>query len=430
MTLTVNESQAIFAQAQKVMPGGVSSTNRLTEPNLVFVRADGAYIFDAEGRRYLDYHAAFGPPILGHCHPEVNQRVSEAIAQVDLVGMGVSELEVALAQKIVQHIPCANKVMFCNSGSEATFYALRLARAATGRRKIIKFQGCYHGWHDGVLMNVISPASKMGRKDPLSAGMTPEVVDDTVVLPFNEIEEVAQTIHEQGESIAAVILEPIPHNIGCVLPRPEFLQALRDLTQSYGIVLIFDEVITGFRHGLGGYQKLAGVTPDLTTLGKAMANGFPLAALCGRDDLMALCAPGGEVFIAGTYNGHPVSVAAALATIEILERPDSYDHLYNLGQQMRQGLQEIIGQLDIEATVAGFGSVFLTYFMRGPVNNYTDLLRNDTDKFIKYRQEMIKRGIYKLPVNLKRNHISLAHTAADIEHTLEVALAVLKEINL
>jgi glutamate-1-semialdehyde 2,1-aminomutase len=403
--------------------------NRLAEPNLVFVQADGAYIFDAEGRRYIDYHAAFGPPILGHCHPEVNRRVSEAISQVDLVGIGVSELEVALAQKIVQHIPSADKVVFCNSGSEATFYALRLARAATGRRKVIKFQGCYHGWHDAVLMNVISPADKMGQKDPLSAGMTPEVVDDTLILPFNEVEEVAQTIHEQGETIAAVILEPIPHNIGCVLPRPEFLRTLRYLTEAYGIVLIFDEVITGFRHGLGGYQQVAGITPDLTTLGKAMANGYPLAALCGRDDLMALCEPGGKVFIAGTYNGHPASLAAALATIEILERPDSYAHLFGQGERMRQGLREIIEQLGIEATIAGFGSVFVTYFMRGPINSYTDLLRNDSHKFIKYRQEMIKRGIYKLPVNLKRNHISLSHTSADIEQTLETAHAVLKEIN-
>lgn len=422
------KSQAIFERAKRYIPGGVSSTNRVTEPNLVFTKVQGAYIYDAEGRRYIDYHAGFGPPILGHAHPEVNRRITETLAQIDLVGIGVTEIEIELAQKIVQHIPSADKVMFSNSGSEATYYALRVARAATGRQKIVKFQGCYHGWHDAVLMNIISPADKIGKKDPGSAGMSPGVVENTIVLPFNDVEEFTQTIQEQGDQIAAVILEVIPHNIGCVLPRPEFLRALRNLTQKHGIVLIFDEVITGFRHGLGGYQEVAGVTPDLTTLGKAFANGYPLAALCGKDELMAHCAPGGDVFFAGTYNGHPVGVAAALATIEILERPESYTHMFKLGDQMRAGLAEITTRHGIEATVVGFGSVFLTYFMSGPVNNYSDLLRNDVDKFVAYRRKMIERGIYKLPVNLKRNHISLSHTQADIDQTLEAANAVLKTI--
>jgi len=428
MSFDTSKSQAIFEQALKYIPGGVSSTNRVTEPNLVFTKAAGAYIYDAEGRRYIDYHAGFGPPILGHAHPEVNRRVAEALSQMDLVGIGVSEIEIQLAKKIVEHIPSADKVMFSNSGSEATYYALRVARAATGRQKIVKFQGCYHGWHDAILMNIISPADKIGKKDLGSAGMSTGVVDNTIVLPFNEVEDFTQTIEEQGDQIAAVILELIPHNIGCVLPRPEFLQALRKLTQQHGIVLIFDEVITGFRHGLGGYQQIVGVTPDLTTLGRAFANGYPLAALCGKEELMAHCAPGGSVFFAGTYNGHPVGVAAALAAIEILERPESYPHLFNLGEQMRQGMREITQRLGIEATVAGFGSVFLTYFMSGPINNYTDLLRNNVDKFVAYRRKMIEHGIYKLPVNLKRNHISLSHTQADIDQTLETAEAVLKQM--
>jgi len=425
---SLSQSQAIFEQAQRYIPGGVSSANRLVEPNLVFTRAQGAYIYDADGKRYIDYHAGFGPPVLGHCHPEVNQRVSEAMARVDLVGIGTTELEIQLAQKIAEHVPSAERVLFCNSGSEATFAAIRLARAVTGRRKLIKFQGCYHGGHDAVLMNVISPPEKMGQKDPLSAGMTPEVVDDTLVLPFNDVEEVSQTLQEQGGSIAAVILEPIPHNIGCVLPRPEFLRALRDLTQKYGLVLIFDEVITGFRHGLGGYQKIAGVTPDLTTMGKAMANGYPLAALAGRADLMEHCRPGGDVFFSGTFNSHPVGVAAALATVEILERPGSYEHLFRLGERVREGMREITERLGVEAAVAGFGSVWVTYFMAPPVENYADLLRNDAQSFVTYRRKLIERGIYKLPVNLKRNHISLAHTEADIDETLAAAEAVLKEM--
>jgi glutamate-1-semialdehyde 2,1-aminomutase len=425
MVQTGTKSESIAAEAERVIPGGVSSNNRLVDPNLVFTRAQGAYLYDADGRRYVDYHAGFGPPILGHAHPEVNLRVTETLSSLDLIGVGPSELETQLAEKIVEHVPAAEKVMFCNSGSEATYFALRLARAATGRRKIIKFQGCYHGWHDAVAMNVISPAYKVGTKDLLSAGMTPEVVEDTLVLPFNDVEAVTETIGAQGESIAAVILELIPHNIGCVMPHPEFLQALRDLTNQNGIVLIFDEVITGFRHGLGGYQKVAGITPDLTTLGKAFANGYPLAALCGRNDLMDHCAPGGDVFFAGTFNGHPIGVSAALATIDVLERPGSYDHLFGLGERMRGGLRSILSRLGIEATVAGFGSVFVTYFMAPPIDSYTDLLRNDVAKFVAYRRGMIEHGFYMLPVNLKRNHISLAHTQEDVDRTLEAAEDVL-----
>lgn len=419
------QSEAIFERAQQVIPGGVSSANRVVEPNLVFTRAEGAYIYDADGKRYIDYHAAFGPPVLGHCQPEVNAFVYESLSKVDLVGVGTSEQEVALAEKIIQHIPAAEKVMFCNSGSEATYAALRLSRAVTGRRKIIKFQGCYHGWHDAILMNVISPPEKIGQKDPLSAGMTPEVVADTLVVPFNDVEAVTSIIEENADSVAAVILEPIPHNIGCVMPRPEFLQALRDLTTRYGIVLIFDEVITGFRHGLGGYQAVADITPDLTTLGKAIANGYPLAALCGRESLMMHCRPGGDVFFAGTFNAHPASVAASLATIHILERPENYKHLFTLGNRMRDGLKQIYARHDIQAVVNGYGSVFVSYFMSGPVVSYTDLLRNDDQRFVSLRRELIKRGVYELPVNLKRNHISLAHSAADIDYSLEAVDQVL-----
>lgn len=428
MDTTTARSQAIIEHAQQYIPGGVSSANRLVEPNLVFTRAQGASIFDAEGKRYIDYHAAFGPPLLGHCNPEVNQRAIEAMAEIDVVGVGSNELEARLAEKICQYVPSAEKVLFCNSGSEATYAALRLARAITGRHKIIKFQGCYHGWHDAVLMNVISSADNIGKKDPLSAGMLPAAVENTLVLPFNDLETARQTLQQYGEEIAAIILELIPHNIGCVLPRPEFVQGLRDLTHQYGAILIFDEVVTGFRHGLGGYQKVVGVTPDLTTMAKSIANGYPLAALMGRADLLDHCKPGGDVFFAGTFNAHPVGVAASLATIEILERPESYAHLFKLGDRMRQGLREIVQRRGIDATVAGFGSIFLTYFMEPPIDSYSDLLRNDVAKFITYRRQMIARGIYMLPVNLKRNHISLAHTEADIDETLEAADAVLKEL--
>lgn len=426
MLSTQQRSHDIIQTAQQVIPGGVSSANRRVTPNLIFTRAKGATIHDADGKGYIDYHAAFGPIVLGHCHPEVNARFTEAIGTIDLIGVGAGELEIELATRLIEHIPAAEKVMFCNSGSEATYSALRVARAATGRRKIIKFQGCYHGWHDAILMNVISPADRVGERDLLSAGMSPGVVDDTIVLRFNDVEQVTKVIADQGEDIAAIILELIPHNVGNIFPHDAFLRTLRDLTIAHGIVLIFDEVVTGFRHTLGGYQSVVGVTPDLTTMAKSIANGFPLAMLAGRADLMDRCGPDGDVFFAGTFNGHPGCISAGLATLEILELPASFDHLFSLGERMRAGMREITERLGIEAITTGFGSIFLTYFMGGDITSYDDLLRNDVDRFVQYRLGMIKRGFYMLPVNLKRNHISLAHTEDDIDATLQASEDVLR----
>jgi glutamate-1-semialdehyde 2,1-aminomutase len=418
MLSTDERSRALVDEAARYIPGGVSSAQRRVEPNLAFTRAEGAYLFDADGKRYIDYHAAFGPALLGHCHPEVNARVAEAIGRIDLTGAGPGDLEVALARKLVQHVPSAERVLFCSSGSEATLHALQLARAATGRRKLVKFQGCYHGWHDAVLTNAT------GR--PLSAGMHPAVVADTIVLPYNDLDRVRETIEREGSDIAAVIVEPVAHNMGAVLPRAGFLEGLRELTAAHGVVLIFDEVVTGFRHGLGGYQAVAGVTPDLSTFAKAIANGFPIAALCGRADLMDRCGPDGDVFFAGTFNAHPGSVAAALATIELLERPGAYERLFALGERLRSGLREIAGRAGVEATVAGFGSVFALYFLSGEIAGYDDLGRNDDARDLAFRRGLIERGMYLLPVPLKRGHLSLAHTEGDIDATLAAAEAVLE----
>jgi glutamate-1-semialdehyde 2,1-aminomutase len=277
-------------------------------------------------------------------------------------------------------------------------------------------------------MNVISAPEKLGKRDLLSAGSLPEAVEHTLVCTFNSLDDVEKTQAENRAQIAAIILEPIPHNIGCVLPKPGFLEGLREITRRNGIILIFDEVITGFRHSLGGYQKLCGVTPDLTTLGKAMANGFPMAALCGKRELMDCfnTHPEGDVFFAGTYNGHAAGCAAALATIEVLETENVHGHIFRLGDKMRRGLEEICSRLKIRATVAGFGSVFLTYFMEEPIESYTDLLRNDEQLFVSYRRQLLERGIFKLPLNLKRNHISFSHTDRHVETTLEMAEDVLK----
>jgi len=425
-----DRNHLLFEAASAVIPGGVNTSLRRLDPPLVFRGASGAMIWDVDGGEYIDYHAAFGPILLGHCYSEVDRAVAKTISEIDLLGVGTTELEIEVGRKICQLVPSAEKVLFCNSGSEATFSAIRLARAVTGEKKVIKFQGCYHGWHDAVALNVISTEDKIGQRDPLSAGSLEETLNHTVVCDFNRLQTVEDAVKRHRGEMAAVIVEPIPHNIGCVLPNPGFLEGLREITKREGIILIFDEVITGFRHALGGYQEVCSVTPDLTTLGKAMANGYPMAAVCGRGDLMDRFATyqGGDVLFAGTYNGHPLACAAALATISVLERCKVHAHIFDLGEKMRRGLETIVARLGIPATVKGFGSVFVLYFMEGPIETYTDLLRNDSQQFIKYRRGLMKRGIFELPLNLKRSHISFSHTEAHVNHSLNAAEDVLKEI--
>jgi glutamate-1-semialdehyde 2,1-aminomutase len=419
MNTKVGYRDDLAARALRAIPGGVNSAQRnIPGLDAIIVGAtSGATFTDVSGRVYTDYHGAFGPQVLGHNDPDVDRAVSETARRVDLLGAGVTAEEVELAELLIDCVPSIERVLLTVTGSEATFHALRLARAVTGRRLVAKFQGCYHGWHDSVAMNVISPADMVGRKDPLSKGILSEVIDSTIVLPFNDISAVRRAVEMHSGEIAAIILEPIPHNIGAVLPQREFLVALREITKSHGIVLVFDEVITGFRHGLGGYQGIVGVTPDLTTLGKAMANGYPISALGGRSDLMDQFSsrPGAPTFFAGTFNGHPAMVAAALATIRKLRDEPVHDHIFRLGARARSELAEMYKRLDVPAVVAGYGSVFLTYFLDGPVVKYEDLLRNDAELFVAYRKELMSEGIFELPLNLKRSHISYAHRDSDID---------------
>jgi len=423
-------SERLYALACESIPGGVNSALRGTLPHLVIQRAVGATLVDADGNEYIDYHGAFGPALLGHNHPAVRQRVIEALENGLLAGVGTTELEIAVAAKVRRHIPSAQKVLLCNSGSEAVIHALRVARAVTGRMKIIKFQGCYHGIHDYVLRNVASPADKVGKLDAGSAGILPQALENTLVCEFNNLDQVERTLAEYRGQVAAIIIEPIAHNMGCVLPRTGFLRGLRAMATANETVLIFDEVITGFRHHLGGYQTVAGVTPDLTVLGKAMGNGFPIAAVCGRADIMDhfTTRPGGDTYYAGTFNGNAVGCAAALATMDILEREPVHEHIFRLGERLRKGLREITDRLKIRANVAGFGSIFVTYFMDGPVESYSDVLRNDSARFIEYRRRLIDRGVFKMPANLKRSHISYSHTEAQVDKTLEVCESAMKEM--
>lgn len=430
MTSTIS-STPTAAAARAVIPGGVNSVQRrLTGlEDVVVVATGGARLTTADGRELIDFHGAYGPPILGHNDPDVDAAVARTITRIDNPGLGVTPHEIELAERIVDSIASVERVLFTNTGSEATFQALRVARTVTGREKIIKFQGCYHGWHDSLAMNVISPADKVGQKDPLSAGILQAVIDATLVAPFNDAAAVEAILDENAGEVAAIILELIPHNVGALIPEPGFVQELRRLADKHGVVLIFDEVITGFRHGLGGYQGVLGVQPDLTTMGKAFANGYPISALGGKASIMEEFAtvPGKRAFFAGTFNGHPAMAAAASATIDKLRDHPVHEHVFALGDRARAGLQRITADLGIPAVVTGFGSIFVTYFMDGPARTYTDLLRNDAALFTDYRLRQIEKGVLEVPLNLKRSNMSYAHTEADVDRLLETTHASLSE---
>ncbi|PYV11739.1 MAG: aspartate aminotransferase family protein [Acidobacteria bacterium] len=382
-------SEKVFEQACRIIPGGVNSSFRSAEPRLVIRRAEGARLTDADGNEYIDYHAAFGPALLGHNHPAVRRRVAEALESRLLPGVGITELEIELARKIHQHLPSAERVLLCNSGSEATFHAIRVSRASTARKKIIKFQGCYHGFHDSVLCNLANPALKTGSTAAGSAGILPEVLENTVVCAFNDLAGVERALETHRGQIAAIIVEPIAHNMGCVMPRPGFLEGLRQLATAHGAALIF-----------------------------------------GKADLMDhfKTRPGGDTFYSGTFNGNAVGCAAVLATVELLEREPVHECVFRLGEKVRRGLRDIHERLGVRANVAGYGSVFLTYFLDGPLESYSDLLRNDAERFVEYRRRLIELGIFEMPSNLTRCHVSYSHTEADIDRTLEAVEHVLKQM--
>jgi glutamate-1-semialdehyde 2,1-aminomutase len=396
----------LLDRARRSIPGGINTAKRRVQPPLCVRSGHGGRIETVDGRRLIDFHAAYGAILLGHAYPAVVQSVAEAVQRGVLFGLGVTEGEVALAERICGHVPSAEQVLLCGSGSEATMHAIRVARAVTGRQRLIKFRGGYHGFHDYVARDYLEGG-------PFSAGLLDAAVDNTLACEYNDLESVAQAL--AGGGVAAVIVEPIAHNAGSVLPAEGFLAGLRELCDGEGALLIFDEVITGFRHHLGGYQAIAGVTPDLTTLAKALGNGFPIAAVAGRRELMERFSTGerGDVWFAGTCNGNVPGVAAALAGISVLESEDVHGHLFRLGERMRSGLAEIAERASVPATANGFGSVFCLCF-------------EERELFGAYRRELIKRGVFEMPEYLGRSHLMYSHTDADVDHTLEAAEPALR----
>ncbi|TDA69342.1 MAG: glutamate-1-semialdehyde-2,1-aminomutase [Clostridia bacterium] len=416
----MDRSRELFARAKEVIPGGVNSPVRAfravgAEP--VFIQSGrGSRLVDADGREYIDYVCSWGPLILGHRPQPVVEAVRRVLAEVGTSFGAPTELEVLLAGEIIAAVPSVEMVRLVNSGTEATMSALRLARAYTGRDKIVKFAGCYHGHADYLLVEAGSGALTLGV--PSSPGVPAAFARETLTAQYNDLDSVEALFRQYPEEIAAVIVEPVAGNMGCIPPASGFLPGLRRLTQEYGSLLIFDEVITGFRVARGGAQERYGVLPDLTCLGKIIGGGLPVGAYGGRKDIMEMVAPAGPVYQAGTLSGNPLAVAAGLATLEELRRPDTYDKLETLGERMEQGISQALARNNIPGTVNRVGSLFTLFFHAGPVGDYAAATASDTNRFAAFFRGLLNWGIYWPPSQFESVFISLAHTPEDIDRTV------------
>lgn len=411
------KSDELFTRAQKVIPGGVNSPVRafgsVGGKPLYIKRGEGAYIFDADGNHYLDFCASWGPLILGHSHPEVVEAVNKAAH--DGLSFGTcNKREVQMAELLNQCIPSMEMVRLVNSGTEATMTALRLARGFTGRSKILKFEGCYHGHTDYLLVSAGSGLLTSGISS--SAGVTENAVADVLVAPYNDIEAVVSIFNEHGEDIAAVIVEPIAGNMGLIMPQPGFLESLRQVTKKYSTLLIFDEVITGFRIAPTTYGTLVGVTPDLTTLGKIIGGGMPIGALGGKAEIMKQLAPLGPVYQAGTLSGNPIALAAGLTTIEVLLREHPYTKLSELGEKLSKAVNSVAENEITKMQCVSHAGLFTIFFTdQQTLKNLDDVKSCDTDNFAKYHAGMLERGVYLSPSQFELGFISTAHTEEDID---------------
>ncbi len=378
-------------------------------------RAEGAYLWDVDDRRYIDYVGSWGPAILGHAHPKVIAAVQTAAARGLSFG-APCELETQLAEKVRALMPSLERIRFTSSGTEATMGAIRAARGFTRRDDIIKFDGCYHGHADFLLVKAGSGALTGGRPD--SAGVPADFTKHTHVARYNDLVGVEKIFKANHESVAAVIVEPVAGNMGCVPPVAGFLEGLRDLCKKYGALLIFDEVMTGFRVALGGAQQLFGITPDLTCLGKVIGGGMPVGAFGGRRDIMEVVAPLGQVYQAGTLSGNPLAMTAGLITLEMLETPGTYDKLNHLTQQLANGFQELANAANVPLTTTSVGGMWGYFFHKGPVCNLDDVMQSDIGRFKKFFHTMLAAGIYLAPSPFEAAFVSLAHTTKDIDATL------------
>ena len=425
---TSNSAQ--FQKAQKYIPGGVNSPVRAFKGvggDPVFIKkASGAYMMDVDDKQYVDYVGSWGPMILGHAHPDVIKAV-QAAAEHGLSFGAPTEAETTLAQRICELIPSIDQVRMVSSGTEATMSALRLARGFTGRDKVLKFEGCYHGHADSFLVKAGSGALTLG--EPNSAGITKGVANDTLTLPFNDIEAVKALFKKAGDDIAAVIVEPIAGNMNFVVPHDEFLATLRQCCDTHGSVLIFDEVMTGFRVGLKGAQGLFGITPDLTTFGKVIGGGMPVGAFGGRVDIMGSIAPLGPVYQAGTLSGNPIAMAAGLKTLELISADGFYENLDKKLTQLLLSLTDAAEKANVPFFADSRGGMFGLFFTEADsVASFDDVMECDQERFKKFFHGMLEQGVYMAPSAFEAGFISAAHTQADIEKTVVAASKVFESL--
>lgn len=422
--------EAQMERARRVIPGGVNSPARAfggVGGTPVFMeRGAGAYLFDIEGNRYIDYIGSWGPHILGHQHPRVLAAVQEALTKGTSFG-APTPIETEMAELLCAAVPALEKVRMVNSGTEATMSAIRVARGFTGRDRLIKFAGCYHGHVDCLLVQAGSGALTHGV--PSSPGIPAGCTQDTISLEYNDVEQLTQAFEQQGEQIACVILEPVVGNMGTVIPDREFLQACRDLCTKYGAVLIFDEVMTGFRLAYGGAQECFGITPDMTSLGKIIGAGMPVGAYGGRAEIMEVVSPLGPVYQAGTLSGNPVAMACGLTALRILGDENPYPQLDRLGERLAVGLSAAAQEAGLPYQMAQIGSMLTLFFNEEPVRNYTISSRNNTQRFAQFFHGMLDAGIYLPCSQFEAMFVSAAHTEEDIDQTIATAKQVLATLS-
>jgi glutamate-1-semialdehyde 2,1-aminomutase len=427
--MNLQRSERLYQQALACIPGGVNIPVRACKSvgadPLFIDRAEGSRVFDADGNAYIDYIGSWGPMILGHRHPAVIQAIRDVLERGTSFG-APTDLEVQLARMVIEAVPSVEMVRMVNSGTEATMSAVRLARGVTGRETIIKFDGCYHGHADSLLVEAGSGVATLDI--PGSPGVPAAFAARTLSLPFNDPDTMREVMRAKGDQIAAVIVEPVAGNMGLVPPSDGFLEMLREVTQQHGALLIFDEVMTGFRVAYGGAQALFGITPDVTCFGKIIGGGLPVGAYGGRCELMAHIAPQGPVYQAGTLSGNPLAMAAGIATLQQLERPGFYEALDKVSAKLARGLQKAAADAGQPVTVSRVGSMLGLFFTDIPVRNFSDAKTSDLKKFAAYSKGMRERGIYLAPSQYEALFVSSAHTDAQIDATVAAAAKVLKRL--